>query len=362
MHKAVSSNPDHFAADFGISGNSAGIPKAFPADFGTPVFCGFYYFRKFRSSVADPSPLSDRSPSAIHLLRKIILRHSQSFLFELISNQLRTDIFSLPFRIKFDFIFSLVFIVVRCLVFLLRRMEHIFSHVYGFACVRCPTRIGIEHDWRHLFRYQRRPLRYVSILSLAAYFGLELQQFELIWYSWEISYGAAQPVQLGSLSNSGAAANGDSGNGRVMLIDGTSVIHRAYYKLLEDSLLHLDFVQSTRGRNLKSQIQPQNYSFHHLNVRGVACDFTKLLIDIWNQDVFLIQDQGRVEHHARSIHHDPTIHREPNIFSPSIFPYCGKANLEKSDLVPDLKTLKDRSIWRSQIVVEKIDAKLLNQQ
>ncbi|WJX44321.1 hypothetical protein P8452_31309 [Trifolium repens] len=44
----------------------------------------------------------------------------------------------------------------------------------------------------------------------------------------EISYGAAQPVQLGS----GAAANGDSGNGRVMLIDGTSVIHRAYYKLL----------------------------------------------------------------------------------------------------------------------------------
>jgi hypothetical protein len=48
----------------------------------------------------------------------------------------------------------------------------------------------------------------------------------------EISYGAAQPVQLGSVSNSGAAANGDSGNGRVMLIDGTSVIHRAYYKLL----------------------------------------------------------------------------------------------------------------------------------
>ncbi|GAU46101.1 hypothetical protein TSUD_95720 [Trifolium subterraneum] len=48
----------------------------------------------------------------------------------------------------------------------------------------------------------------------------------------EISYGAAQPVQLGSVSNAGAAANGDSGNGRVMLIDGTSVIHRAYYKLL----------------------------------------------------------------------------------------------------------------------------------
>ncbi|PNY06184.1 5'-3' exonuclease family protein [Trifolium pratense] len=47
-----------------------------------------------------------------------------------------------------------------------------------------------------------------------------------------ISYGAAQPVQLGSVSNVGAAANGDSGNGRVMLIDGTSVIHRAYYKLL----------------------------------------------------------------------------------------------------------------------------------
>ncbi|WJX41299.1 hypothetical protein P8452_28670 [Trifolium repens] len=52
-------------------------------------------------------------------------------------------------------------------------------------------------------------------------------------YSSMKSYGAAQPVQLGSVSNSGAAANGDSGNGRVMLIDGTSVIHRlAYYKLL----------------------------------------------------------------------------------------------------------------------------------
>ncbi|WJX41298.1 hypothetical protein P8452_28670 [Trifolium repens] len=64
----------------------------------------------------------------------------------------------------------------------MKRMERIFSHVYGFDCVR---------------------------------------------------YGAAQPVQLGSVSNSGAAANGDSGNGRVMLIDGTSVIHRlAYYKLL----------------------------------------------------------------------------------------------------------------------------------
>jgi hypothetical protein len=64
------------------------------------------------------------------------------------------------------------------LFFEFARMEHIFSHVYGFNCVRCPTRIGIEHDWRHLFRYQRRSLRYVSILSLAAYFGLELQQFE----------------------------------------------------------------------------------------------------------------------------------------------------------------------------------------
>jgi hypothetical protein len=68
------------------------------------------------------------------------------------------------------------------LFFEFARMEHIFSHVYGFDCVRCPTRIGIEHDWRHLFRYQRRPLRYVSILSLAAYFGLELQQFEYMFY------------------------------------------------------------------------------------------------------------------------------------------------------------------------------------
>ncbi|WJX84333.1 hypothetical protein P8452_66919 [Trifolium repens] len=84
----------------------------------------------------------------------------------------------------------------------MKRMEHIFSHAYGFDCVRCPTRIGIEHYWRHLFRYQRRPLRYAAM--------------------------------LGSVSNSGAAANGDSGNGRVMLIDGTSVIHRAYYKLLDN--------------------------------------------------------------------------------------------------------------------------------
>ncbi|WJX53864.1 hypothetical protein P8452_39812 [Trifolium repens] len=51
-------------------------------------------------------------------------------------------------------------------------------------------------------------------------------------YSSMKSYGAAQPVQFGSVSNSGAAAIGDSGNGRVMLIDETSVIHRAYYKLL----------------------------------------------------------------------------------------------------------------------------------
>ncbi|XP_058750581.1 uncharacterized protein LOC131623596 isoform X2 [Vicia villosa] len=48
----------------------------------------------------------------------------------------------------------------------------------------------------------------------------------------EISYGAAPAVQLGSVSNAEAAANSDSFNGRVMLIDGTSVIHRAYYKLL----------------------------------------------------------------------------------------------------------------------------------
>ncbi|XP_012572506.1 uncharacterized protein [Cicer arietinum] len=48
----------------------------------------------------------------------------------------------------------------------------------------------------------------------------------------EISYGAAEAVQLGSFSNAEAAANSDSFNGRVMLIDGTAVIHRAYYKLL----------------------------------------------------------------------------------------------------------------------------------
>ncbi|WJX53865.1 hypothetical protein P8452_39812 [Trifolium repens] len=148
----------------------------------------------------------------------------------------------------------------------MKRMEHIFSHVYGFDCVRCPTRISIEHDWRHLFRY-----------------------------------GAAQPVQFGSVSNSGAAAIGDSGNGRVMLIDETSVIHRAYYKLL-----------------------------------------AKL-------------------HHGHLAHADGNGDWVLTIFSANSF-YCGKANLEKSDLVPNLKILKDRSIWRSQIVVEKIDAKLLNQQ
>ncbi|CAK8577571.1 unnamed protein product [Lathyrus sativus] len=48
----------------------------------------------------------------------------------------------------------------------------------------------------------------------------------------EISYGAAPAVQLGSVSNAEAVGSSDSFNGRVMLIDGTSVIHRAYYKLL----------------------------------------------------------------------------------------------------------------------------------
>ncbi|MCI15803.1 hypothetical protein A2U01_0036942, partial [Trifolium medium] len=37
-----------FPADLAFSGNSAGIPKDFPADFGNAGSCGFYYFRKFR--------------------------------------------------------------------------------------------------------------------------------------------------------------------------------------------------------------------------------------------------------------------------------------------------------------------------
>jgi hypothetical protein len=40
--------PIHFPADFGVSGNSADISKVFPADYVTPISCGFYYFRKFR--------------------------------------------------------------------------------------------------------------------------------------------------------------------------------------------------------------------------------------------------------------------------------------------------------------------------
>ncbi|WJX66117.1 hypothetical protein P8452_50706 [Trifolium repens] len=189
--------------------------------------------------------------------------------------------------IKFDFIVSLVFIVVRCLVFLLRRMEHIFSHVYGFDCVRCPTRIGIEHDWRHLFRYQRRPLRYADM--------------------------------LGSLSNSGAAANGDSGNGRVMLIDGTSVIHRAYYKLLEDSLLHLDFVQSTR-------VIVPNEGFKIKEGWNIMLD-QYIMIQLFTVN--------RIYSVLQYFHMYFWLSRGCKQFT---------------------------SIWRSQIVVEKIDAKLLNQQ
>ncbi|XP_027345359.1 uncharacterized protein LOC113857548 isoform X5 [Abrus precatorius] len=44
--------------------------------------------------------------------------------------------------------------------------------------------------------------------------------------------GTVQALQLGSVGNAERVENSDPLNGRVMLIDGTSIIHRAYYKLL----------------------------------------------------------------------------------------------------------------------------------
>ncbi|KAK7362694.1 hypothetical protein VNO77_04814 [Canavalia gladiata] len=45
-------------------------------------------------------------------------------------------------------------------------------------------------------------------------------------------FGTVEALQLGSVGNAERAANADTLNGRVMLIDGTSIIYRAYYKLL----------------------------------------------------------------------------------------------------------------------------------
>ncbi|KAH1087828.1 hypothetical protein GLYMA_07G208400v4 [Glycine max] len=44
--------------------------------------------------------------------------------------------------------------------------------------------------------------------------------------------GTARAMQLGSAVNAERVTNSDPLNGRVMIIDGTSIIHRAYYKLL----------------------------------------------------------------------------------------------------------------------------------
>ncbi|KAK2368859.1 cleavage and polyadenylation specificity factor [Trifolium repens] len=41
---------EQFPADFIVAGNSAGIPKEFPADFNNSISREFYYCRKFRSS------------------------------------------------------------------------------------------------------------------------------------------------------------------------------------------------------------------------------------------------------------------------------------------------------------------------
>ncbi|KAK2399296.1 glycine-rich RNA-binding protein 4, mitochondrial [Trifolium repens] len=54
-------HPDHFPADFGVSGNFADIFKVFPADFVTPISCGFYYFRKFRRSFKKMKLLIERN-------------------------------------------------------------------------------------------------------------------------------------------------------------------------------------------------------------------------------------------------------------------------------------------------------------
>ncbi|KAI4353344.1 hypothetical protein L6164_002302 [Bauhinia variegata] len=53
-----------------------------------------------------------------------------------------------------------------------------------------------------------------------------------ITYSSESRFGPAQVVQLGSINNGQRVAKTDPLDGRVMIIDGTSIIYRAYYKLL----------------------------------------------------------------------------------------------------------------------------------
>ena len=50
--------------------------------------------------------------------------------------------------------------------------------------------------------------------------------------SSESRYDPVQAVPLGAVQTGERAANADPMNGRVMLIDGTSIIYRAYYKLL----------------------------------------------------------------------------------------------------------------------------------
>ncbi|KAL5123616.1 DNA polymerase I, thermostable [Glycine soja] len=47
-----------------------------------------------------------------------------------------------------------------------------------------------------------------------------------------IGTGTAQALQSGSAGNAELVTNAEPLNGRVMIIDGTSIIHRAYYKLL----------------------------------------------------------------------------------------------------------------------------------
>ncbi|RDX92041.1 DNA polymerase I, thermostable, partial [Mucuna pruriens] len=48
----------------------------------------------------------------------------------------------------------------------------------------------------------------------------------------DAGFGSVQALQLGSVGNAEPVANADTLNGRVMIVDGTSIIHRAYYKLL----------------------------------------------------------------------------------------------------------------------------------
>ncbi|KAK7345972.1 hypothetical protein VNO80_20485 [Phaseolus coccineus] len=48
----------------------------------------------------------------------------------------------------------------------------------------------------------------------------------------DAGFGTAQALRLGSAANAERLTSTDPLNGRVMIIDGTSIIHRAYYKLL----------------------------------------------------------------------------------------------------------------------------------